>query len=56
VGVEDVDQQVDQDEAGRGEQHRALDHGVIALGDRLDHQPAEAGPGEDLLDHDLAAE
>ena len=37
------------------DQDEALDHGVVALEDRLDRQPSDTVPGEDVLDHDGAA-
>src|SRR5262245_51577545 len=63
----DADSRIDQavgevsDEIGpQGEQRHddqiAHDHRVIALEDRLDHQLAHAGNGEDRLDDDAAAD
>src|SRR5690349_6862923 len=46
VAIEDVDQQVDEDHDQCHEDDRALDDREIAELDRLDDQPADAGPGE----------
>src|SRR5215471_13900030 len=63
----DADSRIDQavgevgDEVGsQGEQRHddqiAHDHRVVALEDRLDHELAHAGNGEDRLDDDAAAD
>ena len=40
----------------RVEQHGGLHQRIVAVEDRLHHQPADAGPGEDRLDDHVAAE
>ena len=45
--VDDVDEQVDEDVADRGDEHHSLDERVVPLLDRVDRQPAEAGDPED---------
>src|SRR5262249_43373485 len=54
--VADVDQRVDDDVAARNEQHRGLQHRIVAAKDRVDGVLAEAGYREDLLDDQRAAE
>ena len=49
-------QQVDEDEDHDQQQQAGLDDGVVAVADGGEHQRAEAGPGEDRLDDDGAAE
>ena len=53
--VGDVRQQVDQHIDHRGEQHEALDHGVIPVGDGVHGQLPQPGPAEDRLNDDAAA-
>ena len=47
--VGDVGEQVQHDVGGRGEQHDALHHRVVAVEHRIDDQLAEAGDREHLL-------
>ena len=56
VAVEQVDGEVDGHEQHRDEQDGGLGERVVALVDRPQHQAADAGQGEDLLDHHRAAE
>ena len=44
------------DHHGRGDEEHAEQHLVVALRQRLEHQPADAGPGEDRLGQDGAAD
>src|SRR5690348_15757462 len=56
-GVEQVDQEVDQDEADGDEQHAALEDDEIPQIDRFHQQPADAGQREDRFrDHRAADE
>src|SRR5262245_31861356 len=48
--VDDVHGQVDDDEDDGEDDDRGLDDREVARRHRLDHQSAEAGPGEDGLD------
>src|SRR3954463_13206007 len=54
--VEGVDDEVHQNETRRDDQDRGLDQRVIALRDRAQDETPQARNGEDLLDHDGAAE
>src|SRR2546422_2615033 len=56
VGVEDVNDQIDEHEGGREEEDRRLHHRIVAVVDGLDRQSADARPGEDRLGDDRAAE
>src|SRR2546422_11745411 len=49
-GIERVDGQVDQDDRRDDDQVHALDHGVIALADRVEEEAAHAGQAEDRLE------
>ena len=53
-GIDHVDQEIDRDDDGGQQHHHVLDHDQVALGDRLEGQPAQAGQGEDVLDHHRA--
>src|SRR3990170_5720912 len=55
-GIEEIHHQIGDHEQERHHQHHALHHGIVALEDRLQHQPAHAGQREDLLDHHRAAQ
>src|SRR5215204_3389768 len=54
--VRDVGDQVDQDKDHREQQYQRLDHREIAVRDRINQKPANAGQAEDCLNHDAAAE
>src|SRR5439155_9119824 len=54
--IDEVDDEVDHDEQHGGDEHRALHDGIVAVVDRLDREPADAGPGKHGLGHDGAAE
>src|SRR5713101_7588102 len=54
--IEEVDGEVDGDEHQGSDEHRALDHRVVAVVDGLDSEPADAGPGEHRRRHDGAAQ
>src|SRR5438046_3744506 len=54
--VDDVDQQVQHDDAGRQEQVDALDDGVVAPGDGVEQELPHAGQDEDALHDDGPAE
>ena len=56
VGVGDVDEEVGDDEDDRDQHHDALHHREVAGGDRLQREEADAGPVEDQLDDEGAAE
>src|SRR5499426_881383 len=50
--VGQVDQQVDDDEPEGDEEDQRLHHWIVAVGDRVDHEPADAVQGEHGLgDH-----
>src|SRR5581483_7626182 len=50
--VDHVDEEVDDDVAGGGDEHDTLDRRVVACGNRVDREMAEAGDDEDHLgDH-----
>ena len=55
-GIGEVDEEGDEDHREDQQHHHALDHDQVALADRLEHQPAEAGQEEDVLDDDRAGE
>src|SRR4051795_5103579 len=55
-GVQDVHDQVGEDDEERAQQHRALDHGQVAVDDRVVGQPPDAGDVEDRLGEDRAPE
>src|SRR5688500_10533795 len=48
--VAEVDRERDEDDHERHHEHAALELRVIALGDRVEGEPAEAGHGKDRLD------
>src|SRR6185437_7065040 len=50
IGVEDVDEEIDQHDHDPGFHHDALHKREVTLEDSLVQQPADAGPGEDHLD------
>src|SRR5215510_119071 len=52
VGVEDVDDDVDDDDHGAAQHDRGLHHREVAERDALVEQAADARPREDGLDHD----
>ena len=54
--IGEVDQEGDEDHRGDQQHHHALDHDQVALADRLEHQPPEAGQEEHVLDDDGAGE
>src|SRR5437899_304572 len=54
--IDQVDAEVDHDEEHGGQEHRALDDGVVAVVDRLDREPADARPREHRFRHHGAAE
>ena len=54
--VDDVDREIDDHVAGRGDEHDALDQRVVALVDGLDRERAEAGDPEDRLRDDDAGD
>src|SRR2546425_12970875 len=56
VPVEHVDREIDRYEHHRDEQDRRLRERIVALIDRPQHEAADAGEREDLLDHDRSAE
>src|SRR2546422_635360 len=56
VGVDHVDEEVDEDKRRREEEHRRLHHRIVAVVDRLDRQAADTRPGEDRLGDDGAPE
>src|SRR5438034_8838375 len=51
-GVEDVHHHVDDDDHGAAHQNDPLNHWKVAEVNALEQQPADAGPGEDDLNHD----
>src|SRR5229473_802320 len=54
--VANVDQRIDDHVAARDEQHRGLEHRIVAAKDRVDRVLAKAGDREYLLDDQRAAE
>jgi hypothetical protein len=54
--IEQVGDEVDEHEHERQEEHRALDRGQVALGDRREDVPPHARPGEDGLGQQAAGE
>src|SRR6266851_2308794 len=54
--IGEVGEQVEQDIRGRGEEHDALHHGIVAVEHGIDDELAETGDGEDLLGQDGAGE
>src|SRR6185503_11900982 len=55
-GIAQIDEQVGDDDDGSKEQHRALDQGVVAEQDGVEHQAADPRLQEDELHDDGAAE
>src|SRR5438094_352918 len=55
-GVKDVDHEVRQQVRDRDEEDRPLHQREVAVEDRLDRQAPHAGPAEDVLDDERAAE
>src|SRR6516165_10103532 len=53
-GLQDVHERVHRDVADAEQQGHAGDRREVGRGDRLSHVLPDAGPGEDLLDHDHA--
>src|SRR2546428_788879 len=56
VAVQEVHHDVEHDEEDPDHQDRALHEGVIALNDRVQQKPPDAGNREDLFDDDRAAQ
>src|SRR5439155_9538477 len=56
IAVEHVDREIDRHEHHRDEQDRGLRERIVALIDRPQHEPADAGERENLLDHDRSTE
>src|SRR4249920_1024694 len=56
IGVKQIDQQVHENKSERYQQHQGLGHGVIAVGDRLDEQHADAVQVKHLLGDDQSAD
>ncbi len=54
--IGEIDQEIDEDHAAGEQHHEILHHDEIALRDRLEDQPPEAGQGEHVLDDDRAGE
>src|SRR5690625_2181494 len=54
--VAEVDEQVHNGEDDAEHAHGTLNHRGIGLTDAVDDQPADAGPGEHVFDHDGTAE
>src|SRR5262245_11640326 len=52
VGIENIDQQVDDQKQSSKKQHHTLRHRIVAKSDRLDGQAAEARPTEYRLGND----
>src|SRR6185312_9023936 len=55
-GVEQVDDEVHDDEAGANQQHHPLQDDEVAREDRADQQAADARQGKNRLDDDSAAD
>src|SRR5206468_3538095 len=53
--IEQVDAEVDHDEQHGRDEHGALHDRIVAIVDRLDREPSDAGPGEHGLGDDGAA-
>src|SRR5437867_12529271 len=53
--IEQVDAEVDHDEQHGRDEHGALHDRIVAIVDRLDREPSDAGPGEHGLGGDGAA-
>src|SRR5688572_31119530 len=54
--IEQVHEDIDDDEEHGDDEHAALHQRVVALDDRGQQHPSDAGDGEDLLDHDRSTE
>ena len=52
--IAEVDQEVDDEHDGRQQHDQVLDDDQVAIADRLEQQPAEAGQHEDVFDDDGA--
>src|SRR5438876_11849593 len=55
-GVEQIDDEVHDDEAGGDQQHHPLQDDEIARGNRADQEPADSRQREDCLDNESAAD
>src|SRR3954468_15953683 len=55
-GVEQIDDEVHDDEAGSDQKHHALQDDEIARGNCADQQPADSRQREDCLDNESAAD
>src|SRR5215510_15252315 len=55
-GIEEVGDEVHGHEHNGDQEEGALRHGIVAGGNGVDQQFAEAGPAEDRLDHHIAAD
>src|SRR5712675_1632178 len=55
-GVEQIDDEVHDDEAGSDQKHHALQDDEVARTDRTDQKPADSGQREHRLDNDGAAD
>lgn len=54
--VEDVDSEVDDDEADRDHDDNTLNYCGVTVGDAVDHELTHSGKTEDLLDDHSATE
>src|SRR5258705_4824599 len=55
-GVEQIDDEVHDDEAGSDQKHHALEDYEVAGADRADQKPADSGQRQHRLDNDAAAD
>ena len=53
-GAGDVGYEVEPDHNQSQQHHPVLDHQSVAIGDRLQHEPAQSWQDEHVLDHDRA--
>src|SRR3989441_10339957 len=56
VAIQQIHDDVDQHEKDRDHEHASLNERVVALDDRGEKHPADAGDGEDLFDDDRASQ
>ncbi len=54
--IEHIDHEVDDDDHRRQQHHAVADHDQVAIGDRLEDQPAKPRQIEHVLDHDRSSQ
>src|SRR5260370_23906578 len=52
--IAEIDQKIDHQDDGREQHDQVLNHDQVAVADRLEEQPTQAGQNEDVFDDDGA--